>query len=128
MTTSSFPFCNPPTMNLPGLHLVAGRILLDATTPTVSSGKGFTVAKTATGRYTIDLNRQVKIIASLGQLAEATGSDTKLRKPVWDAAVEGVSKVEFATEDEEGTLEDAASTAELEFLIVCMAPATSMPD
>lgn len=128
MTTASFPFYRGATANLPGLHFVVGRILLDATTPTVSSGKGFTVAKTDTGRYTITLNRTVKVICALGFLAQATGSDTKLRKPVWDAAVEGANKVEFATEDEEGTLEDAASTAEVEFIIVCMAPATSLPD
>lgn len=128
MTTASFPFCNPPTTNLPGLHLVAGRVLLDATTPTISSGKGFTVSKINTGRYGITLNKPAKIIASLGMLAQATGSDTKLRKPVWDANNEGAYLVEFATEDEEGTLEDAASTAELEFLIVCMSPNTSLPD
>jgi hypothetical protein len=128
MTTSSFPFCNSPTANLPGLHLVAGRILLDATTPTVSSGKGFTVEKTATGRYTITFNRTVKVIATVGMLAQATASDTKLRKPVWNESVEGANMVEFATEDEEGVLEDAASTAEIEFISVVMAPATGHPD
>jgi hypothetical protein len=128
MTTESFPFKNPPTANLPGLHLVAGRILLDATTPTVSSGKGFTVAKTATGRYTITFNRTVKVIATVAMLAEATGGDTTLRKPVWHTDVEGASKVEFATEDEDGLLENAASTAEIEFICVVMAPVTGHPD
>lgn len=128
MTTNSFPFMNPPTANLAGLHLVAGRILLDATTPTVSSGKGFTVAKTATGRYTITFNRTVKVIATVGMLAQATASDTKLRKPVWASGTEGASKVEFATEDEEGVLEDAASTAEIEFICVLQAPNTSLVD
>lgn len=128
MTTLSFPFGKNPTTNLPGLHFVVGRIVLDSTTPTVASGKGFTVAKTATGRYTVTLNRAVKIICAVGMLAKATGSDTWLRKPVWDAAVEGAYKVEFATEDEQGTLEDAASTDQVEFIIVCMAPATSLPD
>jgi hypothetical protein len=126
MTTLSFPFCKGPTANLPGLHLICGRILLDDATPTVSSGKGFTVAKTATGRYTITINREVKIICALGFLAKATGSDTWLRKPIWDAAVEGANKVEFATEDEQGTLENGVG--EVEFIIVVMAPATSHPD
>ncbi len=127
MPTASFPYCNPPTTNLPSLHLIAGRILLDATTPAVSSGKGFTVAKTATGRYTITLNKVCKIIASIGMLAQATSSDTKLRKPVWHENVEGAQMVEFATEDEDGLLEDAASTAEIEFIIAVMLT-TSLPD
>lgn len=128
MTTASFPFGNPPTCNLPGLHFVVGRMVLHSTTPTIASGKGFTVSKAATGRYRITLNRTAKIICAVGFFAKATGSDFQLRKTVWDEAVEGANIVEFATEDGTGSLEDAQDTDQVEFIIVCMSPVTSHPD
>lgn len=127
MTTSSFPMYPELKGNLPTMMVIAGRILTHDTAPSVSSGKGFEATKIATGRYGVQLNKPVKIISSVGMLATATGADTKLRKPVWHEDNEGTYLVEFATEDEEGVLENAPSGAEIEFIIIAML-STSLPD
>jgi hypothetical protein len=126
MTTASNPSYPLQGTNLPTSFLYLGRFQADST-PAISSGKGFTVERVATGRWTVTLNKPVKVIASFGTLAQATGSDTKLRKPVWDAANEGAYKVEFATEDEDGLLEDPPAGSEIEFMIGVMT-VTSLPD
>lgn len=103
------------TANLPHLHIVAGRVLLDATTPVRQRGKGFTVAKTATGRYTVTLNRKAGyIISATGILRKATGGATFLTGPL----LTDEQNIEFRVENASGTNVDAASTNVLEFVVL----------
>jgi hypothetical protein len=115
MASLTFPQIAGITANLPHLHLMAGRVLLDATTPVRQRGKGYTVAKTATGRYTITLNRKAGyIIAALGLLRKPTGEAVFLTAPVQTDE----QNIEFRVENASASNTDAASTDTLEFLIV----------
>lgn len=115
MASLAFPQVGQITGNLPHLHIVAGNVLLDATTPVRQRGKGFTVAKPATGRYTVTLNRKAGyIISAVGILRKATGGATFLTGPV----LTDEQNVEFRVENASGTNTDAPSTAVLEFIII----------
>lgn len=115
MSTLSFPQVGQITGNLPHLHLVAGQILCDATTPTRLRGKGFTVSKVATGRYLVTLNRKAGyIVAAVGFLRKATGAATFLTGPV----LTDEQNIEFRSENASGTNADLANTAVVEFIIV----------
>ncbi len=114
MTTLSFPQVGQITGNLPHLHLVAGQILTDATTPTRLRGKGFTVSKVATGRYLVTLNRKAGyIISALGFLLKPTGEAVFLTGPV----LTDEQNVEFRVENSSGTNTNAASTDVIHFVI-----------
>lgn len=112
--TATFPMVGQITGNMPHLHMIVGTVLLDATTPVRRRGKGYTVVKTDTGRYTITLNRKVGyIVSAIGTLRKATGAATFLTGPV----LTDEKNVEFRVENASGTNADAASTAELHFAI-----------
>lgn len=128
MTTASFPFQNPPTANLPGLHLVVGRFFLDtdgADTPEVISGKGYTVARNGPGDYRVTFGRKVKIITFVANVASASPTLVVGHKPISDSN----NYVDVLTSDFDGNLADGTQDGEMiDFIAVVMSPATSLPD
>lgn len=126
MTTASFPFCNPPTTNLPGLHLVAGRFKLDSGSevPEVVRGKGFTVSRVNDGIFRVTFNRTVKVITFIAQVAQPDPRITCHHKDIAD----DVNTVDVVVTDYEGAEVDGTEDIEfVDFIAVVMAPATSMP-
>ncbi len=116
MPSLAFPQVGQLTANLPHVHLVAGQVLTDATTPTRKRGKGFTVSKPGTGRYLITLNKRMGyVIAAVGTLRKVTGAATFLTGPI----VADDNTVEFRVENASGTAADAANAANIDFIIVC---------
>lgn len=112
----AFPQIGQITGNLPHLHIVAGQVLTDATTPTRKRGKGFTVSKPATGRYLITLNKRMGfVIAAVGTLRKVTGGATFLTGPI----IADNNTVEFRVENASGTNADAPNEANIDFIIVC---------
>jgi hypothetical protein len=103
------------TGNLPHLHIVAGQVLADATTPTRLRGKGFSVSKPGVGRYLVTLNRKAGfIVSAVGFLRKATGAATFLTGPL----VADEQNIEFRSENASGTNADLANTDVIHFLIV----------
>lgn len=116
MPSLAFPQVGQLTANLPHVHLVAGQVLTDATTPTRKRGKGFTVSKPGTGRYLITLNKRMGyVIAAVGTLRKVAGAATFLTGPI----VADNNTVEFRVENASGTAADAANEANIDFIIVC---------
>ncbi len=115
MPTATFPMVGQLTANLPHVHLVAGAVLTDSTTPTRRRGKGFTVSKPGTGRYLVTLNRKAGyIISAVGILRKAAGSATFLTGPV----LVDEQNVEFRVENASGTAANAGNTDVIEFIIL----------
>ncbi len=116
MPSLAFPEVGQLTANLPHVHLVAGQVLTNATTPTRKRGKGFSVSKPGTGRYLITLNKRVGfVIAAVGTLRKVTGGATFLTGPI----VADNNTVEFRVENASGTAADAPDAANIDFIIVC---------
>ncbi len=128
MTTASFPFANPPTTNLPGLHLMAGRVLLDddgSNNPTIVSGKGYTIAYVSTGLYRLTFARKVKVITFVANIGAPSPTLVVGHKAIADAN----NYVDITLSDFDGNLADPAQDSELlDFIAVVMSPATSHPD
>jgi hypothetical protein len=102
------------TGNLPHLHVVAGQVLTNSTTPTRLRGKGFTVSKPGVGRYLVTLNRKAGyIISATGMLRKATGAATALTGPV----LTDEQAVEFRVENASGANTNAGETDVIHFVI-----------
>lgn len=116
MATATFPMIGQITANMPNLHIVAGQVLTDATTPTRKRGKGFTVSKPGTGRYLVTLNRKAGwIISAHGMIRKAAGSATVLTGPVFVDE----QNVEFRSENASGAATDLGNTENIVFTIIC---------
>lgn len=116
MPSLPFPQIGQLTANLPHVHIVAGQVLTDATTPTRKRGKGFTVSKPGAGRYLITLNKRMGyVIAAVGTLRKAAGSATFLTGPV----IADDNTIEFRVENASGTATNAGNTDNIDFIIVC---------
>jgi hypothetical protein len=114
MATLTFPMIGQITGNLPHLHVVAGQVLTNSTTPTRLRGKGFTVSKPGVGRYLVTLNRKAGyIITATGILRKATGAATFLTGPV----LTDEQAVEFRVENASGANTNAGDTDVIHFVI-----------
>lgn len=117
MATSSKPkYGVQPSTNAATTHIIGGSMVC-ASTPTVARGKGFTVAKAATGRFQVTINGGIgRVVSAVGTLRKAAGAATFL------AGLQYVSTdntVEFRVENASGAAADPATDAEIDFILFC---------
>lgn len=95
--------------------ILSGCIITDTTTPTVKRGKGFTVAKQATGVYRVTWNRNAVLIGAGALLHKV--ADAEARFLAGAIYVQGNNYIDFRTEDATGAAANAAATDEISFML-----------
>lgn len=79
MASASFVITAGRGFNLPEVISIIGSIKTNGSSPSVVTGKGFTVSQVGTGLYRITFNKVVpRIITVLAQLLKASASDTQV--------------------------------------------------
>lgn len=65
--------------NLPELQLVVGSLVTNGSSPSVNTGKGFSVSQVSTGLYRVTFNKAVPhIVSATCSLVKASASDTQV--------------------------------------------------
>ena len=120
MPSASFPAYGQQTGNLPNLHFVVGRFILDtdgADTPEIVAGKGFTVTRQGTGIYRVTFNKQVKLVSIIPTIFAPSPSLVASHKAINNDN----NYVDITTADYDGNLADGAQDVEgVDFVAVVM--------
>ena len=106
--------------NLPEVKFVCGELVC-AASPTIFSGKGFTVSKPGTGVFRVTLNQAVghAHIGGNGQLKKLAAT-TEARFLNGVVLADGLNYYEFRVEDATGAAADPATTDRIAFIIPVM--------
>jgi len=120
MTVSSRTFQNDRMqVNMTSLGLIAGTVVL-ASTPTILTGRGFTVSTPSTGVYRITPNQKcphfISVVGNLVKLA-ATTEARWLSTLTW---TDSNGYVEFRVEDSSGAAAAPTATDAITFTVVAM--------
>ncbi len=111
--------------NLKEVQLIAGGLVTNGSTPSISKGKGFTVSQQGTGLYRVTFNKAVpRIVAALPALIKAATSDTQVEVlEMVDASSTTTGYVTFrVVKTSDGTVVAPGAVGDIiSFLIVCMA-------
>jgi hypothetical protein len=118
MPSAAFPQYPNVRANMPETLLVVGRISLDATTPLIVAGRGFTVAKAGTGLYRVTLSKRIgRWLAGTGIYHRGDGNNRFLEaEPLLDAN----NYITFRLNNGAGAAADGASTSEISFILAVM--------
>lgn len=121
MGSASFVVTAPRGFNLPEIVGIAGSLVTNGSTPSVNTGKGFTVSQVSTGVYRVTFNKTMpRIVSVLPSLVKAAASDTQVEVVDQDPANSYVTFRVVKTSD--GTVVAPGAVGDIiNFLILCMA-------